>query len=98
MTVPEAEQGAECAWKKLSPKYKRLYRPRVYTPTHLSPESDEEGTGENGIGETLVGVLTKKIVDTCKGQWMSPRNMRLLRSLIGSEVTVKICKVKKRGR
>lgn len=116
LTMDQVLTGADCAWRKLNPKYKRLYGARVYTPTHLSPSPDNlrrpewnrgavaaaagGGCGNNccangTVGQTLVGVLTKKLVDACKDQLISPEYRRMLRGLIGSEVTVKICDVKK---
>lgn len=112
LTMTQVVEGAQCAWSKLNPKYKRLYGPRVYTPTHLSPTPERcqrRGCSKTppaqnncvneccapGIGQTLVGVLTKKLVEACKDQMISPEYRRMLRGLIGSEVTVKICDVKK---
>lgn len=110
LSMAEVQVGAECAWRKLNPKYKRLYGPRVYTPTHFSPSPetcrrrrpctppsgpDNCPCGLNGLGQTLVGVLTKKLVESCKDQLSTPEQRRLIRGLIGSEVTVKICNVRK---
>lgn len=111
-------KGAECAWKKLPVKYKKLYGPRVYTPTHLSltpppntrascaltlngSEASPGAALRTGLCNTalgagsLLGLLTKKLLSTCKEQLMSPEHQAMLNDLVGTEVTVKICNVKK---
>lgn len=101
LDVREAVRNAECTWSKLSPKYKKMYGPRVYTPSQLSPSPEFDAphtcNGEQceGIGKTLVSALTHKLITSCRDNLISPRYRKLLRHLIGSEVTVKVCDVRK---
>lgn len=90
----QAIKEAQSAWDKLNPRYKRLYGARVYTPTHLSPTPEEVGQSP-GLGQVLVDVLTKKVVEACTDESINPEYRKLLRGLIGSEITVKICSIRK---